>query len=265
MITDFTYDSKSLKDLGYILCYFGDAGDVDAVTTDSQRDFGSVSMFNGTYMPFTSVSYKDNYVPQLSICKDPCGDESVITLDEMRALKRWLSPPSPRKLQVLNDQEYADIYWEGIFNVEEVFANGQRIGANLTFNTNRPFAMRTGTAIEGTAEANGTITIENTSDEETYLYPDMVITCVDAGDLTLTNAYDSRQTIVKNCVAGEIITFNHNLTIESSVASHSLYKDFNFQFLRLWNINGNGSNEIKTATKIQYKINFDTAVKVVLA
>lgn len=46
---DFTFRGESLSDHGYMLCEFDGSGSVENVTTDSQREMTSISMFGGRY------------------------------------------------------------------------------------------------------------------------------------------------------------------------------------------------------------------------
>ena len=48
---DFTFRGESLSDHGYMLCEFDGSGSVENVTTDSQRELTSISMFGGRYFP----------------------------------------------------------------------------------------------------------------------------------------------------------------------------------------------------------------------
>lgn len=61
----------------------------------------------------------------------------------------------------------------------------------------------------GSVDKDGSISINDTSDEEGYLYPDITITLKSAGDLKITNEYDKRTTVVRGCSSGETLTFTH--------------------------------------------------------
>ena len=88
--------------------------------------------------------------------------------------------------------------------------------------------------MSGSVNAGSSIVIDDTSDEEGYIYPDISITLKSAGNLEVTNSFDGRKTIVKNCKSGETIQFNKYLQIISSDDGHIVSNDFNYKFIRIY-------------------------------
>lgn len=259
---DFTYDGIKLSSFGFIIASFDSRIKTGEATTDSIRTFDSVSLFGGAYKPFISTVYKDALVMKWQICKNPCiYDDAniIIATDEMRSLKQWLSRPTPHKLTI-DDDEYNGMHWDGSFNVEEVCFGDMRLGATLTFTCNRPFALGDECNYEGEIEADSSIHIENTSDDIGYLFPTMVIKCLESGTLQLTNVVDGRITEIKNVVEDEVLTFSEQLVCSSSVNDH-IGDDYNFKPLRLWKDYSNGDNEIQSNLHIAYQISYKPAIK----
>ena len=182
----------------------------------------------------------------------------------MREIKHWLTPPVAKKFEIPDNKEYFRYYWEGIFDVEEVWFGGMRIGFNLTLTCNRPFGIREPAVHTGILEAGDSFTIFDSSDDQGYIYPSMVITCLEAGNLTLTNSYDERETIIKNCAANEVITITPELQISTSLTSHKLSNDFNWKFLRIGNTFDNNKNTISSSLKINYDIEYNPIIKAVI-
>ena len=79
------------------------------------------------------------------------------------------------------------------------------------------------------------------SDEVGFIYCDATVTCQEAGDLEITNAIENRTTVIKNVTAGEVITMNFPI-VETSIASHKIQNDFDFDFLRIANTYDNRIN-----------------------
>lgn len=48
---DFIFRDEKLSSHGYMVCDFDDASSANTATTDSQRDFTSISMFGSKYFP----------------------------------------------------------------------------------------------------------------------------------------------------------------------------------------------------------------------
>lgn len=263
---DFTFRGEALSDYGYVLCTFSQST-ISPVTTDSQRTFTSISMFGGKRFPFLFTKYDNAMVVQLSICKDPDADSPTITPSEAATIKRWLSSPTPQEFTFHNtyDYEYDGIRWYGSFNVEEVHFYGDCVGFNLTFTSTAPFGYYNDVTYSGTVSAGGSIAINDISDEEGYIYPDMVITLNEAGNLIITNDTDGRTTVVNNCTNGEELLFSHLLQISSSRSSHSLGNDFNYRFLRINNTYENTINNISFNLSCDYTITYQPIAKVVIS
>lgn len=145
---DFTFRGESLSNHGYMLCEFDGSGSVGAITTDSQREFTSISMFGGRYFPIIYSVYDGALVAEMSICKLGDNAGSAITPKEAAALKRWLESPTASELRVGGD-DYEGIFWNGTFNVEEVQADSICIGFNLTFTATAPFGYKDKVNISG--------------------------------------------------------------------------------------------------------------------
>ena len=263
----FTYDGVSLADMGYIVCKFdGGGASLDGIKTDSQRDWDNISVMWGKFMPWTVSTFGDRLEMEFSIMKEPCGDNSLlITPAEMVQLKRWLSRPVAKVLRFPEEPGFENIYYEGSFNVEEVWLNTEgRYGANLTFTCNAPAGFYDFEPIEGTLDTDGELVIKDISDEVGWIYPTLKVTVHADGDLRLFNSYDARSTLVKNCKAGEVITFYNSQQITSS-RSRSIGDDFNFRFLRIYNDYLNNENIITTNLPISYEFTYKPIAKAVMA
>ena len=64
---DFIFRGESLSDHGYMLCEFDGSGSVGAVTTDSQRELTSISMFGGRYFPIIYSVYDGALVAEAAV------------------------------------------------------------------------------------------------------------------------------------------------------------------------------------------------------
>ena len=215
---DFTFRGESLSNHGYMLCEFDGSGSVENVTTDSQREFTSISMFGGRYFPIIYSVY-----------------------------------------------DYEGIFWNGTFNVEEIHSDDVCVGFHLTFTATAPFGYKDKVEFSGSVSKDGSISIDDTSDDEGYIYPDITVTLKAAGDLKITNNFDKRTTVVRGCSSGETLTFTHLLQILSSNKSHELGDDFNYKFIRINNEYGNVVNKLTFNLPCTYSISYNPIAKVVIA
>ena len=103
--------------------------------------------------------------------------------------------------------------------------------------------------------------LNDTSYEEGYIYPQMEITVKKDGDLTIHNSIENRETHIGNCTSGEVITFDYPV-IQSSDSSHNIQNDFNWTFFRVANTYDNSRNDLVISLPCSIKIKYSPIVKV---
>lgn len=262
---DFQYGEHNLSDFGMILCRF-DSGGLDTVSDGSEITFNTISIQNGAKGELVSTVYENNLETTLQICKYSCtGDVQEITATEHRELTRWLSRKRFLKFKIL-DEDNIDLYHEAIINISKIELNGKLMGLELSVTTNRPFALKEPkTIVIKNTEQDGKYFINDTSYEEGYIYPYTEITIGNIGSekktFVITNAIENRETVIKNCVAGEIITMDYPI-IKSSISSHNIQNDFNWNFFRVANTFGNSRNNLTISIPCSITIKYSPIVKV---
>lgn len=103
--------------------------------------------------------------------------------------------------------------------------------------------------------------INDTSHEEGYIYPYTEITITESGNLNIHNAMENRDTYIANCVAGEVITMDYPV-ITSSIPSHNIQNDFNWNFFRVANTYKNSRNNLTFSIPCTMKIKYSPIIKV---
>lgn len=243
--SNFEYDGISLQDKGLGIVSFSGMQD-DDITTDSQRNFESISLYNGRYQPFLTSVYEDRLEIEFSIGKDYCDNEDneTFSIVEIEDIQYWLNRPTPHIFRILDDEEYADVFWEGSFNLSWVKAGEDTIGLNATFISNRPYGIGIENSYIGELGNNNSLIINDVSHDEGSIIPNIIITILEAGNLELTNTFNNKTTITKinNCTNGEEIVFSNLQQIISSNENHDVYSDFNWVFPRIYNLFGNVEN-----------------------
>ena len=259
--SNFIYDNISLSDFydgRYVIGYFSTNDHLE----EGKQNINQVSLFNGREQPFVYVNYEDTLSFTITIIKNPCKtDEYAFTIGEMEELKRWLCRPAPHRFKI-DASEYSDIFWEGTFEVEEEVVGSQRGGLTLTFISTRPYALQDDVVFSGEIDANGNVTINDLSTEIGYIYPTLIINCLDSGNLSIYNDFDQRTTTINNCSANEKIVFSKYLQVESSESSHNVYDDFNYTFLRIGNNFVTGENVLTFSLPCEYIITYNPIRKV---
>ncbi len=106
-----------------------------------------------------------------------------------------------------------------------------------------------------------TATINDISHEEGYIYPYTEIVVNESGDLNIYNAIEDRNTYIANCVAGEIITMDYPI-ISSSISSHNIQNDFNYNFFRIANTFEDSRNDLTISLPCTIKATYSPIVKI---
>ena len=233
MFTDFEFNGKNLSDFGFVTCNFGSKGleTIGGVKTT----FNTVPVQNGVNNLLTSVQYDECLTTQIQICKNPChSNDMEISPTLFRELSRWLCRQQFLKFKLLSE-EHIDTYHEVVIQLDKIELDGKLVGLELNVTSNRPFSLKEPVyfTIKNTVQ-NGKHSIYDVSHEEGYIYPYMEVTVLEDGNLSIYNEIENRETVVKNCVAGEVITMDYPM-ISSNDLMHKIQDDFNWEFFRIAN------------------------------
>jgi hypothetical protein len=258
---DFEFDNKKLSDFGFVICKFNSDG-LNTVSNGSNITFNTISTFSGSKHELISTEYKDCLETTIQICKNYCnGDVMEISSTEFRELVKWLNRKRFLKFKPLSD-EYIDLYYEVNINISKIEIDGRLIGLELALKTNRPFALKEPKIINiKNIVQNGKYSINDTSHEEGYIYPYTEITIIEDGNLNIHNAIEDRNTYIANCVAGEVITLDYPV-IKSTISSHKIQNDFNWDFFRIANTFENSRNDLTISIPCTIKIKYSPIIKV---
>lgn len=258
---DFQYNGHLLSSFGCVICSFDEKG---LETIDgSEITFNTISSLGGSKHRLTSTVYESCLETTVQICKYSCfTDIQEITPIEYREISKWLNRKGFHKLKFLDDS-YVDLYYmASVRSVNRIELDGRLMGLELNIVTNSPHSFKEPrTYIIKNLKQNGRHCINDTSYEEGYIYPYTEITVVENGDLDIYNALENRHTIIKNCVANEVITMDYPI-IQSSISSHNIQNDFNWTFFRVANTYGNSRNDLTISIPCTMKVEYSPIVKV---
>lgn len=104
--------------------------------------------------------------------------------------------------------------------------------------------------------------LNDTSYEEGYIYPEMEITIKKDGDLTIHNSIENRETCIANCQVNEVITLDYPIIKSLPSSSHNIQNDFNWTFFRIANTYDNSRNDLVISLPCSIKIKYSPIVKV---
>lgn len=259
---DFEFANKKLSDFGFIIANFG--GNKGLETIDgAEITFNTVASLGGLTHNLVSTQYESCLETVIQIAKYSCGsDIQEISSTEFREISSWLNRRKFLKFKIL-DKSHIDLYYmANIASIGRIELDGRLVGLELNIITNSPHAFKEPMIINiKNTEENGVHRINNASYEEGYIYPYTEIVVNADGDLNIHNAIENRETIVKNCVSGEVITMDYPV-VQSSISSHNIQNDFNWNFFRMANTYENSRNDLTISIPCEIKIKYSPIVKV---
>ena len=263
--TDFEYDGRYLSDFVFTSGNFNGSSDIERVSAGSRISFNTVSTHYGKRYNLAGTEYGDCITATFDICKDTCQDDDfIITNNEYRDLMRWLNRREFLKFRVLYDEDdhREPCYYDGSFNVEKIMSSQGLVGLELTLETNKPFGYGQEKSFSWTVTGGSSVRLFDMSDEIGYIYPSVVITVMQAGNLQITNDLEPCTMLIKNCSSGEVITIDGDThIIRSSLNSHKICDDFNFDYLRIGNTINNRNNNITCSLNCKLEIKFNPVIK----
>lgn len=263
---DFEYDGRYLSDYGFIICTLGGSSDFDVVSAGSKITFNKVARHRGKIHSLSGTRYDDCVTATFDICKNPdLFDDLRIGKEEYRELMRWLNRNEFKRFWLLGAgyDEPDCCYFNASFNVDKVLVNRELVGLELTMETDKPFGYAPERYVSWTiTDTTKTYVLNDSSDEIGFIYPNMKITCNGSGNLTVYNELEDCTMVINNCSAGEVITVDGSAQIiTSSLSSHRLYDDFNFEFFRIGNTINDRMNRVSVSIPCKLEIRYSPIIK----
>lgn len=262
---DFEYDGQNLSDYGFIICEPDGTNGFDTISAGSQITFNKVSRNRGKIHTLSGTSYDECITSTFKICKDPCVyDDIRISSDESRDIMRWLNRSKFYKFCFIPEDSWEETcFFNASFNVNKVVIAKELYAFELNMETDKPFGYAEEVSQSWTVtDADATCTLYDASDDVGYVYPSVVITCNESGDLSISNDLEDCTVIIKNCTVGEVITIDGDTRIvTSSLSGHKIYNDFNFEFLRIGNTFDCTENNLTVSIPCELTISYAPIVK----
>lgn len=239
---DFSYDEIYASEYNYMIVSSSTSDEAKlgndlylkrVKSSDSSTWYSVASEYD---KPFTC----DIRVIKRPMCVSEVEYNDIIDEYELNEILRWLNRRTYHKFKpVYENNEFSDVYYMGTFTTISAWMKGSDIvGLDLSFEANAPYGFQEPVSFTETVSANGTLTIEDTSDEIGWIYPEITIKVQSEGNLTISNSADpGHDCVINNCASGEVLTFHGSIKqLESSLDSHdTLFNDFSYDFPRIIN------------------------------
>lgn len=263
--TDFIFDGRSLSDFGFLICDFEGSSSLETFEAGVPISFKTVSRKKGHLHSLVDLRYDNALEISFDICKDPClfGDENLEISDpDFLTLSRWLLRKEYHDLQFINEKHSIPRHYRGIINISKLIADDIIMGLRLVVTTDKPYAYGDPVRATHSFEAGGAWEFPDNSTLIDSTPLNLVITCKESGDLTLTNDLTDTQLIIKNCTANEVLTIDgENCIITTTNNNHEIWDDFNYEFLTIGNTKDNCNNNITSSLACDVTLSYNPVIK----
>lgn len=251
---DFLFDNKRLSNYNMIICYYDGSGgietnDVPPIIFSAVKVVGQDKFYN------YGTKYDSPLTTTFSIGK--C-DGSDISTSEFSNINRWLCRKDGkyRKFKLVQDG-YENIYHNVIITTKEIRLNGVLKALEVTATSNLPYALYEPITLNFTLNSVGNYIMHDMSDETGEFPVFMKVTCLSDGDLEIYNNMTNTTSIIKNCQQDETITLDgENEIISSTLPSHSLPDNFNWEFVTIGNKYDDRKNVLEFSLPCEVEITY---------
>jgi hypothetical protein len=257
MNANFEFDGKFASDFELMACSFNDIPEAMGGNT---LQIDSVKILGTNEFAIPPNGYSEPLTYSFSVCKVRNCEILPMDASEYGRINRWLNRQEPHKFRTSTDS-FERIFYMGTFNLSPVFINGYIYGIDLTFTSTFPYGFED--AIENKYTGVTDFEIICFSDEIGDVYPYVEITVNEAGNLTIRNSLDNEIFVFNNVEAGEqLILDNQHKIITTSSEVHTVYDDFNFNFLKLCNTFEERNNVFNSSLNIDITFKYNPIRKV---
>lgn len=262
---DFFFDDRYLSEMGYVVCSLDNQENIKK-TSVSKIEYTTVKTPNRSIWNKANSTDTEPLTTTIQILKLSCDDPTPqeLTSTEIAEMTRWLCRSDKYcRFSFLQDG-YEEIYYNVKIDLDKIDVYGITCGFELIITADRPYGLTDEIISSINVTPTSPYIIYDTSDVIGYTYPDLfIIVCEEAGNLTLTNSIDNRQTIIKNCTNGEVIELNgKTMQITSSDLQHNISDDFNYNFPRIGNTKNIRENIFTTTKNCSITISWSVNRKV---
>ena len=241
--SDFTYDGVSCDTYGVYIGEFNNR-EVGKMSTSHQTDLKTVRSRRSDIFHIVSQSYSSPLSFEMQVFS---RDYGYIIQEHERALKKWLMKKGKYRWFNILDKRYANLWFKANIHSPESITVNDVVGLSFQVSTNSPYAFSD--LLERTIEFTNndrSVFIYVDNDEDSVIYPEMEITMLSDGDLTITNSIDTytkNKFKITGLKAGEVINVKNEIPLMTS-SRDTLLKTVYDRFSKYWFFLADGDNII---------------------
>lgn len=239
--SDAIFDNVKLSDQGFMIALFDLE---DTISAGSNIEF--TSTFNRENWVKTDAKYSEPLTFKFSLIKNPCDlihETPYFSREDIGFVMRWFVRKEYCYFHPLEDG-HENLYYNCVFKATERLSNGQVIGFDFEGTCDAPFGYGEEIVVN-LYNSSSVQQLYDGSDEIGSTIPYIEATCISDGTIEIENCDTKLTTMVKNCKAGEVITFYPNYQIKSDVERSNLADSFNYCFFEFGNTLDNRVTDLK--------------------
>lgn len=240
-----------------VLCTF-DSSILETTSSGSKIELSTQKLQGRNQWYYYSSTYNEALTFTAQMIKK---DGAEFTRQELATLSRWLLRKDGfKKFEFIGGNLTGITFFVTVTELNELSVSESVYGVEAKFTCNAPFGYGKEIIQEKEFIGNDDYVIMNRSDENGYLYPDITIHILQDGDITIRNQ-ENRETIIKKCIVGEVISIDGNSRLISSTKP-DISSRFNYKWFRLIRFENEVENKITSTAPCKIKIQYRPIRKV---
>ena len=259
MFSNFVFDGISNEVYGIICVKFGTTSGADTVSGGGETELNTEKTPHSSKFHIASQEYSKPLSYTFQVINK---DGSDIDENKERSIKKWLCKRGEyRKLEIDNIRYNNKWFLANITN-PQLLVVSDVVGIEFTVACNAPFGYASSLPKKYNIAANNQqIKLYIDNDDDSCIYPDLEITVLENCNLNITNSTEPLHRVftINNVKANEVITIKGDIpNIQSSLASHNIWKDFNKRWLRF----ADGLNTLTVSNRCNITLSYNEPRKV---
>lgn len=256
-VVDFTYDSKSSRDIGLKIVNFSSGGmDTDSIgipfeIEETKIKRNPIPLFYGV-----EVTPKLSFKLQLAYLPDGLEGQNLITRQTMGAISKWLFKREYKLFKIM-DTDYTNIVYNCMFqNPKQIQIGNIPYGIEVDVICDRPYGFYPKTISKNIVTSQSFI-IRNEGFDNDYILPEIQFTTgATTNQLTITNITDNnKQMIFTGLNPNETIYINNRTQQIISSTGLNRNSNFNFSWFRITPAYDNQISIVGTST-VEFRIEY---------
>ena len=255
---DFQFNGELASSYGLFICDINvNSNDINIVNNAAKITPVLVRSAGSDVWQYVKGNYDEALSATIKVIKNPCNDDNqYFSVYEQREINRWLNKRDKfYPFKIIKDG-YENINFNVQINVNKIEIYDKVIGFELEIITDKPYAyLDEHTELIDTTQSRNFI-LANESDEDGEIDVIFKINCLGIGTLRITNSASQKTMIISDCQYDETILVDtkKRKIVSNKRTSSEILDKFNFVWIKLKRINGDGSNE--------FTINMDANIEV---